>query len=163
MKDNKSKYDKLIKTIDLIKKIKSESKKNTENNKELNNMQSARKKFDEILKMDNSFNKYLKEKSTQKKVNNSEIRFLNNDDKPDNKDNYDLIDSNAYDSNYHFYNESYKLLKLPKKLEYDKVITFDIFPDFESVQKDINNFFYYSLIIIIVIGIIYGLIKFMKK
>ena len=117
------------------------NQKNTENNKELNDMESARKKFDNILKMDNSFNKYLKEKNIQKKVNNSEVQFLNDDDKPDNNDDYDLNDSNAYDSNYHFYNESYKLLKLPKKLEYDKVITFDIFPDFESVQKDINNFF----------------------
>ena len=162
MKDNKSKYDKLMKTIDLVKKIKNQSKKHRENNKELNDMQVARNKFDKILHMDNSFNKYFK----GEKINNSDMGFLNNEDTPKFKDDHDLNDSDAYNSNYHFYNESYKLLKLPKKLEYNKVIHFDIFPEYEAIQKDINKFFYYLLIIIIVIAVIYGLIKlskFMKK
>lgn len=162
MKDNKSKYDKLMKTIDLVKKIKNQSKKHRENNKELNDMQVARNKFDKILHMDNSFNKYFK----GKKTNNSDMGFLNNDDTPNFKDDHDLNDSDAYNSNYHFYNESYKLLKLPKKLEYNKLIYFDIFPEYEAIQKDINKFFYYLLILIIVIALIYGLIKlskFMKK
>jgi hypothetical protein len=151
MKDNKSKYDKLMKTIDLLKKIKNQSKKHKENNKELNDMQVARNKFDKILHMDNSFNKYFKGKK------------INNDDEPDFKDDHDLNDSDACHSNYHFYNKSYKLLKLPKKLEYNKVINFDIFPEYEAIQKYINKFCYYSLIIVV---LIYGLIKlskFMKK
>lgn len=164
MTDSKSKHEKLIRTLNLIKKIKGESKKYKENSKDLNDMQIAKKKFDDILEMDKSFEKsFSKGKGMQKEINDAKLNYpemkLNviQDNKINNDNN--LIDSNTNVSNYDFYNNSYKLLNLPKKLEYDKKINFNIYPDYHLIQKDINNFFYYLLIVVIAFGTIYVIIK----
>lgn len=158
------KDEKLMKTIKLIKKIKNDSKKFRKNHKELNDMEIARKHLNDTMNIDTSFMKTI---NNGKNIENN-LELLNDEDiqDPKDKDDYDLNDSDAYNSNYHFYNQRYKLLGLPKKLEYNKEFNFDIFQDYETIQADITKFFYYVLIAVLVIVLIYGLIKlrkFMKK
>ena len=169
------KYDKLVRTVKLLKKIRKESKNYKKNQKEMGEIEKARKELDDTLSLERSFNKSLNNaKNLSKKINDSEDynyseMSFNNTNSVDNlsiNDDNDFMENGAYSSNYDFYNKRYKMLKLPKKLEYDKVIKFDIFPEHEQVKKVIDKILFYVLIAILVLASIFGvskLIKYIRK
>lgn len=162
------KHDKLIKTIKLLK---SKSKKK----KDMGKIDLARRKLDDTLSLENSFNRsLLKAKDMSKEIHNFEdIKYpeMNFDDTTSvdtlkDDDDYDINETGTYSSNYDYYNKRYKMLNLPTKLENGEVIKFDIFPEYKKVQHTLNKVLFYTLITILVLGLLFlasKLIRYIRK